>query len=158
MGADADLRGPIQEGELVAALRKALGPQRKVEQGIPHLRFTFAQPDEEAVLRRIMLASSLPTGRPLKGKMSIQAGVMGEGIAYVQFVLDGVVVKTTNLPPFDWEWDTATAANGGSRDRTTRSSQKHGPLSRKYGQNSGQARGWRRPSGRFSSTRGPPPR
>lgn len=107
-----DLRGTIGEEDLVKAVQAALGKERTVKEGITHLRFVYGGPVESALQRRLRLAV-LPTAGPVqRGKVVISANVMGTGVAYVQFYLNGQLVQLTNQPPFNWNWDTTQVPNG----------------------------------------------
>jgi hypothetical protein len=97
---------------MLKALEQALGPERKVTEGITHLRLTFGATTDAGMRRRIRLATTPASDKLQRGRVTISANVMGDGIAFVRFHLDGKQVKLTNLPPFAWEWDTRTAGNG----------------------------------------------
>jgi hypothetical protein len=63
-------------------------------------------------------ASKAPVSRggaaPHKATKTLRvvANIQGQGIAYVLFYLDGRMRKMTNIPPFEWLWDTRTTPNG----------------------------------------------
>jgi hypothetical protein len=107
-----DLRGPINDDQLLPALRTALGPSRKVETGITHIRVVFARPTPASLARRIRLAVSPAESQPQRGSVKITANIMGEGVSLVTFYLDGTLVAATNQAPYIWEWNTARSQNG----------------------------------------------
>ena len=107
-----DLRGSLSEAAYMKALQDAAGPGRTLQKGITHMRFRLGTSAEAAIQRRAKLASLPPAGPPQRGRVTISANVMGEGIKFVAFFLDGEQVQLTNLPPYAWEWNTVDAANG----------------------------------------------
>jgi hypothetical protein len=107
-----DIRGAVTEANMPKALEVALGGRRTVKKGITQIRLTFGTVTEPGLRRRLRLAT-LPAAKEIqRGKVKISANVMGEGVSFVSFSLNGKQVKLTNLPPFDWEWDTRTVPNG----------------------------------------------
>lgn len=107
-----DLRGTIDEGELVEAVQAAVGKERTVKEGITHIRFVYGGSVDAALQRRLRLAVTPVAGPVQRGKVVISANVMGEGVSFVQFYLNGQLVQLTNQPPFNWSWDTTTVPNG----------------------------------------------
>lgn len=107
-----DLRGTIDEGGLAKALQSALGGARTVKSGISHLRVVFGGATPASIRRRIRLAATPAAGAPQKGVVTISANVMGEGISYVAFYLNGSLAQLTNRPPYSWVWDTTKEPNG----------------------------------------------
>jgi hypothetical protein len=107
-----DLRGAHAEDLFNTALRDALGPQREVREGITHLRLVFGAAPQQSLDRRLLLATT-PAAEPVqRGTVRIAAQVMGEGVAFVKFFLNGELTLVTNTPPYTWQWNTLTAANG----------------------------------------------
>ncbi len=107
-----DLRGAINEENLNAAMQQALGEGRTVKAGITHLRFTFGRPREANLRRRLLLATTQAADAPQRGRVTISANVMGEGVQFVGFFLNGRQAKLSNIPPYAWDWDTRTVPNG----------------------------------------------
>jgi Big-like domain-containing protein len=107
-----DLRGPMDEADTVKALRQALGGGESIKLGITHIRFLFGALDEDRFERLVRLAITPESEKVQRGRATISARVMGEGITYVTFYLDGALAKVTNKQPFVWEWDTTRVANG----------------------------------------------
>lgn len=107
-----DLRGTVGPAEFPQALAKAFGPGRMVKTGITHLRIVFGGVAPDNFRRRVRLALTPLEEAPQRGVTKIKANVMGEGIAFVSFLLNGRQVKLTNLPPYVWEWDTTRVPNG----------------------------------------------
>ncbi len=107
-----DLRGTIQEAELPKAIEAAFGGGRTCKTGITHIRIIYADLPRPAVQRRLLMAATPLAESPQRGKVTITANVMGEGIREVHFLLNGRVVRTTNVPPYLWEWDTTRLPNG----------------------------------------------
>lgn len=108
-----DLRGTINEENMLKALQEALGGDRTVKTGITHLRVVYGSATPVSAQRRARLASTPRAGNSVqRGKVTITANVMGEGISYVSFFLNGTLVRITNLPPYGWEWDTLRVPNG----------------------------------------------
>ena len=62
--------------------------------------------------RRVLLATTPAAGKPQRGNVTITANVQGEGVSFVQFLLNGRVVQLTNQPPYNWYWDTLSEPNG----------------------------------------------
>ncbi|MFN3650948.1 MAG: Ig-like domain-containing protein [Armatimonadota bacterium] len=107
-----DLRGALTEEELAPALRKALGEGREVKDGITHLRLSFGTVPLDTFERRIALATTPLEAEPQRGQVTIAASVEGEGITFVSFLLNGVQTTITNVPPYEWDWDTTGVPNG----------------------------------------------
>ena len=107
-----DLRGTIDEEDLVKAVQAAVGDKRTVKEGITHLRFVYVPMGGGDLQRRLRLAVTPAAEAVQRGKVVISANVMGEGIKFVQFFLNGRLVQLTNQPPFNWHWDTTQISNG----------------------------------------------
>jgi hypothetical protein len=107
-----DLRGTVGEEGMAQALQTALGGSRIVKTGITQLRFVFGAQTEEGFRRRLRLAITPAASAVQRGSVKITANVMGEGISFVTFLLDGYAVTIKNVPPYVWEWDTRKVANG----------------------------------------------
>jgi hypothetical protein len=107
-----DLRGTIDPDKLNGALESVLGEGRTVKQGITHLRLLYGGPVALGLERRILLATTPAAGKPQRGNVTITANVQGEGVSFVQFLLNGRVVQLTNQPPYNWYWDTRSEPNG----------------------------------------------
>jgi hypothetical protein len=106
-----DLRGTIDGEALTKAMQDALGG-RNIKEGITHLRIVFGTATDAGFRRRFKLATTAASEKVQRGEVTISANVMGEGVSFVQFFLDGVLVQVTNQPPFNWKWNTLRAANG----------------------------------------------
>ncbi len=107
-----DLRGTINEEAMLKALSEAYGGKRKIEKGITSIRILFGTVQEANFRRRLQLAATPLAEQVQRGKVTISANVMGEGVAYVSFRLNGIQQKITNQKPFSWEWDTRKWSNG----------------------------------------------
>lgn len=107
-----DLRGTINGDDLSKAMEKALGKERTVKQGITALRVVYGGAPDAALQRRLRLAVTPAAGPVQRGKVVISANVMGQGVTFVQFYLNGRLVQLTNQPPFNWNWDTTQVPNG----------------------------------------------
>lgn len=106
------LAGPISEDGFPAALRSALSAAAPIERGITHFRLIAPAPSKEALARRLLLAAATPVGEPQIGIVTVAANVTDAEVAYVRFKLDGEQTLLTNLPPFNWRWDTTSVPNG----------------------------------------------
>jgi hypothetical protein len=107
-----DLRGAVNADNMAAALKQALGADREVKEGITDIRLTFGTLTSTGLKRRILLAVT-PAAPDLQRNIAkISADVMGEGISLVVFYLNGRQAKVTNIPPYEWIWDTRNSANG----------------------------------------------
>ena len=111
-----DLRGAVNEENMLRALQNAVGPNRKLEKGITHLRITFGAATEAGLRRRVQLATTPAAKGVQRDVAQIRANVMGEGVELVAFYLNGKQVKLTNIPSgssmYVWEWDTRSVPNG----------------------------------------------
>ena len=107
-----DLRDSIPNAEFLGALRRALGPERRVETGITHFRIVAAGLEDSELRRRIRLAGAPAEAAPQRGVVTLIAGISGQGIREVEFRLNGRLAKITNVPPYSWTWDTSRYANG----------------------------------------------
>lgn len=107
-----DLRGVVDEDQLIRALVEATGRKRTIHTGITHLRILFGTPAEDVLARRIRLAATPLAGDPQRGTVTITANVMGAGVEFVKFFLNGKLMQITNRAPFAWKWDTTTVPNG----------------------------------------------
>jgi hypothetical protein len=108
-----DLRGTVDAEALPAAVQAALGKERPaVREGITHIRFVYGQVTDAGLQRRLRLALTPAAEQIQRGSVSISANVMGAGIAFVQFFLNGNLVQLTNRPPYTWQWDTTAVPNG----------------------------------------------
>ena len=107
-----DLRGTVGEEQMTEMLKSALGEKRPVKNGITHLRFTFAGANEAAFQRRFRLAVTPASSEVQRGIATITADVMGTGVKFVQFFLNGRQVLLTNQSPYAWRWDTMQVPNG----------------------------------------------
>lgn len=107
-----DLRGVVDEDQLVRALVEATGRKRTIHTGITHLRILFGTPTEDVLARRIRLAATPLAGDPQRGIVTITANVMGGGVEFVKFFLNGKLMQITNRAPFAWKWDTTSVPNG----------------------------------------------
>lgn len=105
-----DLRGVVPEEEMPRALQAA--GAREAKTGITHLRFLYSTITERTFHRCLQLATTPAAEKPQRGEVRITANVMGEGVRYVQFFLDGTQANLTNLPPYVWTWDTTQVRNG----------------------------------------------
>lgn len=107
-----DLRGTILEADFNPTLQKALGAGRTCKTGITHIRLICASMTAASVKRRLLMATTPLEESPQRGKVTITANVVGDGIREVDFLLNGQLVRATNIPPYLWEWDTRALANG----------------------------------------------
>jgi hypothetical protein len=107
-----DLRGAINAENMLAALQAAVGSERPLKEGITHLRLSFGALTADQVRRRVLLATTPLAPAPQRGVARIAADVMGDGVAYVVFLLNGRQAKVSNVPPFEWMWDTRRVPNG----------------------------------------------
>ncbi len=107
-----DLRGTVDVDQLPRALEEALGGKRKVTSGITHLRILFGAVRPASLQRRIRLAAAPLSGAPQRGTVTITANVMGEGVEFVKFFLNGKLMQITNRRPYAWKWDTTGVPNG----------------------------------------------
>lgn len=107
-----DLRGTIQEADLPKAIETALGGGRTCKTGITHLRLIYAELTRPTMQRRLLMAVTPLAEDPQRGRVTITANVMGEGVREVHFLLNGRVVRTTNIPPYTWVWNTLPLPNG----------------------------------------------
>ncbi len=107
-----DLRGAINAPNFAAGLEAALGGGRKVKAGITHFRLIFPQVSDVSFQRRVQLGTLPLAEPPQRGQSRISANIMGEGVVFVRFLLDGRVVSIRNVAPFTWDWDTTRSMNG----------------------------------------------
>ena len=106
-----NLRGTINEDQLLAALAKAL--DRPVQRGITHLRLVPGRPDLKLTRHAVRLATTPPSvAGPQRGNVNITADVKGEGITLVIFYLNGRQVLITNQKPYTWRFPTTKFPNG----------------------------------------------
>ncbi len=106
------LRGTLDGDRFLKAIQAAVGPKRTIKTGITHLRVLFGSLSRDTVRRRIQLVTAPLSDKVLSGKETIRADVMGEGVAFVLFQLNGKRVFVANLPPFSWDFDTTRVPNG----------------------------------------------
>lgn len=106
------LRGTLDGERFLKAIQAAVGPKRTIKTGITHLRMLFGSLSRDTVRRRIQLVTAPLSDKVLSGKETIRADVMGEGVAFVLFQLNGKRVFVANLPPFSWDFDTTRVPNG----------------------------------------------
>lgn len=107
-----DLKGTLDGEGFTRALQTAIGPKRTLKSGITHVRILFGAWTPEVVQRRVKLATAPGAAQPQRGTVKIRADIMGQGVEFVAFYLDGRRVQLTNLPPFAWDWDTSKTLNG----------------------------------------------
>jgi len=71
-----------------------------------------AGPPPDTTPPTVELLSPAP-GEVVVGQITVAAGAAdGSGIARVEFFVDGVLVATDPVPPYQYLWDTASATNG----------------------------------------------
>ncbi len=107
-----DLRG-AGAAEFSARLVEALGGGRAIKEGITHLRIVPGTSPLASFRHFARLAGAKKAANGVqRGRVTITANAVGEGISFVSFYLNGSLAKVTNQPPFTWDWDTSRVGNG----------------------------------------------